>query len=36
MTDDSTGTPLSRRAFLGTAALGTAVVGGAAAGGIRL
>ncbi|HEY6747388.1 MAG TPA: Dyp-type peroxidase [Mycobacteriales bacterium] len=28
--------PLSRRAFLGTAALGTAVVGGAAAGGIRL
>ena len=36
MTDDSTGTPLSRRAFLGTAALGTVVVGGAAAGGIRL
>jgi deferrochelatase/peroxidase EfeB len=28
--------PLSRRAFLGTAALGTAVVGGAAASGIKL
>jgi deferrochelatase/peroxidase EfeB len=28
--------PLSRRAFLGTAALGTVVVGGAAAGGIKL
>ena len=36
MTDDGTGTPLSRRAFLGTAALGTVVVGGAAAGGIKL
>jgi deferrochelatase/peroxidase EfeB len=36
MSDDGTGTPLSRRAFLGTAALGTVVVGGAAAGGIRL
>ena len=36
MTDDSTGTPLSRRAFFGTAALGTVVVGAAAAGGIRL
>ena len=35
MSDDG-GTPLSRRAFLGTAALGTVVVGGAAAGGIRL
>jgi deferrochelatase/peroxidase EfeB len=30
------GRPLSRRAFLGTAALGTAVVGGAAAGGIAI
>lgn len=29
-------TPLSRRAFLGTAALGAAAVGGATAGGIRL
>ena len=36
MSDDGTGTPLSRRAFLGTAALGTVVVGGAAAGGIKL
>jgi deferrochelatase/peroxidase EfeB len=36
MSDDGTGSPLSRRAFLGTAALGTAVVGGAAAGGIKL
>jgi deferrochelatase/peroxidase EfeB len=36
MTDDGTGAPLSRRAFLGTAALGTVVVGGAAAGGIKL
>ena len=35
-TDDSGRPPLSRRAFLGTAALGTAVVGGAAAGGITL
>src|SRR4029453_18693632 len=36
MTDDGTGAPLSRRAFLGTAALGTVVVGGAAAGGLKL
>jgi deferrochelatase/peroxidase EfeB len=36
MSDQGTGTPLSRRAFLGTAALGTVVVGGAAAGGIKL
>src|ERR1700750_1242449 len=36
MTDDGTGAPLSRRAFLGTAALGTVVVGGGAAGGIKL
>jgi deferrochelatase/peroxidase EfeB len=36
MSDDGIGTPLSRRAFLGTAALGTVVVGGAAAGGLRL
>jgi deferrochelatase/peroxidase EfeB len=33
---DGDRTPLSRRAFLGTAALGTVVVGGAAAGGIKL
>jgi deferrochelatase/peroxidase EfeB len=36
MTDEGTGAPLSRRAFLGTAAFGTVVVGGAAAGGMRL
>ncbi len=36
MSDHSTGTPLSRRAFLGTAAIGTVVAGGAAAGGIKL
>ena len=36
MSEDRTGTALSRRAFLGTAALGTVVVGGAAAGGIKL
>jgi deferrochelatase/peroxidase EfeB len=36
MTDDGSGTRLSRRAFLGTAALGTVVVGGAAAGGIKI
>jgi deferrochelatase/peroxidase EfeB len=36
MSDDGNGTPLSRRAFLSTAALGTVVVGGAAAGGIKL
>jgi deferrochelatase/peroxidase EfeB len=36
MTDESDHPPLSRRAFLGTAALGTVVVGGAAAGGIKL
>ena len=36
MSDDGSATPLSRRAFLGTAALGTVVVGGAAAGGIKL
>jgi deferrochelatase/peroxidase EfeB len=33
--DDGGRAPLSRRAFLGTAALGTAVVGGAAIGGIK-
>ena len=36
MSDDGSRTPLSRRAFLGTAALGTVVVGGAAAGGITI
>jgi deferrochelatase/peroxidase EfeB len=36
MSADGGRPPLSRRAFLGTAALGTAVVGGAAAGGIKL
>jgi deferrochelatase/peroxidase EfeB len=36
MSDDGGRAPLSRRAFLGTAALGTVVVGGAAAGGIKL
>ena len=36
MSDDGSRMPLTRRAFLGTAALGTVVVGGAAAGGIRL
>jgi deferrochelatase/peroxidase EfeB len=36
MSDMSSRGPLSRRAFLGTAALGTVVVGGAAAGGIKL
>jgi deferrochelatase/peroxidase EfeB len=36
MSADGGRPPLSRRAFLGTAALGTAIVGGAAAGGIKL
>ncbi len=36
MPDKQARTPLSRRAFLGTAALGAAAVGGATAGGIRL
>jgi deferrochelatase/peroxidase EfeB len=36
MSDEGTRAPLSRRAFLGTAAFGTVVVGGAAAGGIKL
>ena len=36
MSDDSSRGPLSRRAFLGTAALGTVVVGGAAAGGLTI
>ncbi len=36
MSADGGRPPLSRRAFLGTAALGTVVVGGAAAGGIKL
>ncbi|HEV7655846.1 MAG TPA: Dyp-type peroxidase [Mycobacteriales bacterium] len=36
MSNDGGRAPLSRRAFLGTAALGTAVVGGATIGGIKL